>query len=410
MSLSFTIAKRYLFSKKSHNAINLISMVSVCGIAVATSAMVCTLSVFNGFHDVVQEMFGAFDPELKITPAKGKIFDINDPAVQQIAKMPEVAVFSECLTDNVLVKYGDKQMPAIMKGVPENFHRQVKIDSIIIGGTFVLSDNLNNYVSFGVRLANDLGVSASFIYPVEICAPIRNEKVNMANPAGSFSRELAYISSVFMVNQPMYDDHFLIVPISLARDLLRYETAVSSIELKLKDDVRIHEVQQKIREILGDEFLVKNRYEQQDESFRMMNIEKWMTFMILFFILTIAIFNVISSLSLLIIEKGKDIVTLRNLGASSKFISRIFLIEGWMIPVMGGLAGMVIGLFLCLIQEMFGLIKMGESSGIFVVDAYPVRVAAADLLYIFITVVVLGFFVAFYPVKRIRKQLKERDF
>jgi ABC-type lipoprotein release transport system permease subunit len=401
MRLPFIIARRYLFSRKSHNAINLISMVSVCGIAVATLAMVCALSVFNGFHDLVQDMFGAFDPELKITPAKGKVFDISDPAIQQIAKMPEIAVFSECLEDNVLVKYGDKQVPAVMKGVPDNFSRLTEIDSITIDGTFKLSDELNSYVAFGVGLVANLGVNASFIYPVEIYAPKRNEKVNMANPASSFSMEQAYIGSVFMVNQPVYDNQYLIVPLSLARELLRYETEASAVELKLKDHADIAGVQKKIRETLGDAYLVKNRYEQQENSFRMMSIEKWMTFLILCFIMVIAIFNVVGSLSMLIIEKKKDIVTLRNLGAGDKLITGIFLIEGWMIPVIGGLIGIAIGLILCLAQQTFGLLKLGNQSGVFVVDAYPVRVVASDVFFILITVVALGFLAAIYPVKRI---------
>jgi lipoprotein-releasing system permease protein/zinc transport system substrate-binding protein len=403
MRLSFIIAKRYLFSKKSHNAINLIAMVSVCGIAVATMAMVCALSVFNGFQDLVQDMFGAFDPELKIVPAKGKVFDINHPDIRNIRAMPEIAIFSECLEDNVLVKYGDRQVPAVLKGVAGNFNQLTTIDRTIIDGTFRLSDETNHYVTFGVGLATNLGVSASFIYPVEIYVPKRQGKINPANPASSFVMEQAYIGSVFMINQPVYDNQYLIAPLSLARDLLQHETAVSAIELKLRNPADISKTQQKIQRTLGETFIVKNRYEQQEASFKMMSIEKWMTFLILCFIMTIAIFNVVGSLSMLIIEKRKDIATLRNLGADHRLIARIFLVEGWMISVIGGCTGIFLGILLCLVQQIFGLLKLGNQAGLFVVDAYPVRVATGDVFFILITVVGLGFLAAIYPVKGIHK-------
>jgi lipoprotein-releasing system permease protein/zinc transport system substrate-binding protein len=373
-------------------------MISVCGIAIATLAMVCILSVFNGFHDLVQDMFSAFDPELKILPAKGKVFDSNAPEILQVKKMPEVAVFSECLEDNVLVKYDDKQVVAIMKGVPDNFNQLTNIDSILLDGTFKLSDEVNDYANFGRGLADNLGVNAAFIYPVEIYAPKRKEKFNIANPAQSFAMELAYISSVFEVEQPVYDNQYLLVPLSLSRELFQYETEVSAVELKLKENANLSKVQKKIQATLGDMFLVKNQYEQQESSFKMMSIEKWMTFLILCFIMTIAIFNVIGSLSMLIIEKKQDIATLRNLGANYKLITRIFLIEGWLISIIGGIIGVVLGIILCLAQQVFGLLKLGTQTGIF----YPVRIAAGDIFFILLTVIVLGCFAAIYPVSRIK--------
>jgi lipoprotein-releasing system permease protein/zinc transport system substrate-binding protein len=399
MPFSFVIAKRYFFSKKSHHAINLISMISVCGIAVATLAMVCALSVFNGFHDLVQDMFGAFDPELKILPAKGKVFDGNAYEIRQVKKMPEVAVFSECLEDNVLVKYGNRQAVSVMKGVTDNFNQLTNIDSILIDGTFKLFDGVNDYANFGIGLAANLGVSASFIYPVEIYAPKRNEKFNMINPARSFAMEQAYISSVFAVEQPVYDNQYLLVPLSLSRELFQYETEVSAVELKLKKNVNLSKVQKKIQAMLGETFLVKNQYEQQESAFKMMNIEKWVTFLILCFIMTIAIFNVIGSLSMLIIEKKQDIITLHNIGADHQLITRIFLIEGWLISVIGGIVGIILGIILCLAQQSFGLLKSG---GIFALDAYPVRVAVGDIFFTLLTVVVLGCFAAIYPVSRIK--------
>jgi lipoprotein-releasing system permease protein/zinc transport system substrate-binding protein len=396
MPFSFVIAKRYFFSKKSHHAINLISMISVCGIAIATLAMVCVLSVFNGFHDLVQDMFGAFDPELKILPTRGKVFDSNAHEIQQVKKMPEIAVFSECLEDNVLVKYGDKQAVAVMKGVPDNFNQLTNIDSILLDGTFKLSDEVNNYANFGRGLADNLGVNAAFIYPVEIYTPKRKENFNMANPNPAM--ELAYISSVFEVEQPVYDNQYLLVPLSLSRELFQYETEVSAVELKLKENVNLSRVQKKIQAVLGDTFLVKNQYEQQESSFKMMSIEKWMTFLILCFIMTIALFNIVGSLSMLIIEKKQDIATLRNLGADHKLITRIFLIEGWLISIIGGVIGVVLGIILCFAQQVFGLLKLGTQTSIF----YPVRIAAGDIFFILLTVIVLGCFAAIYPVSRIK--------
>lgn len=404
MSLSFKIAFRYLFSKKSHNAINLISMVSVCGISIATLAMVCAMSVFNGFSDLVSQMFSSFDPQLKITAKQGKVFDYHDSRIQSVIQMPEIEVSSECLEYQVLVKYRDKQVPANVKGVPDNFGSLTQIDSILIDGSFILRDEVNSYATLGIGLAHSLGINAGFIYPLEIYAPKREGKVNMANPSTAFNMEYAYIGSVFMMNQPVYDNQCLLVPLSLARNLFDYPTEVSSVELKLKEDASLSGTQKEIQKILGEDFRVQNQHEQQDAAFKMMNIEKWMTFLILCFIMTIAIFNVVGSLSMLIIEKEKDRTTLRNLGADNSLISRIFLTEGWLISMLGGISGILIGLFLCLLQQHFGLLRLGNQAGIFVVDAYPVRVEVGDILFIFITVSIIGFLAVLYPVNRLKNR------
>ena len=400
MNLSFKIAKRYLFSEKSHNAINLISMVSVCGIAVATLAMVCALSVFNGFKDLVSDMFSAFDPQLKITAVQGKVFDSNDSRIQTILQLSEVEIAAGCLQDHVLIKYRDKQVPATLKGVPDDFAKLSQIDSLLIDGRFTLFDGVNSYGTLGIGLARNLGVNAGFIYPMEIYAPKREARVNLANPSGSFNQEYAYIGGVFMLNQPVYDDQLIIVPLQLAKEILGYTSEVSSFEIKLKEGSNAGKTQKKIQEIAGKEYLVQNQYEQQENAFKMMNIEKWMTFLILCLIMTIAIFNVVGSLSMLIIEKKADIMTLRNLGADSSLIARIFLMEGWLISMLGGVIGIVIGLILCLAQQYFGLLRLGSQSGLFVVDAYPVRVEIGDVLFIFFTVMSIGFLAMLYPVRK----------
>ena len=406
MNLSFYIAKRYLFSKKSHNAINVISFVSVCGVAVATIALVCALSVYNGFNDLVSSLFGHFDAELKITPVKGKVFDPETEEIRAVKALPAVACYSEVLQDNVLVRYHDRQGVAVLKGVDASYEQLTQIDSILIDGSFKLADEVVNYANMGIGLAYALGINAGFVTPMEIYAPKRAEQVNMANPASSFHLEYAYIGSVFRTDQQLYDDSYLIVPLALARSLFDYEHEVSAIELKLHDPKQVAQTKQEISRLLGEEFKVQDRFEQQEDSFRMMQIEKWMTFLILTFILAIALFNVVGSLSMLMIEKQADVATLRNLGADNRLIRRIFLLEGWMISAFGAGIGIVIGVSLCLLQQMFGFISLGEAAGAFVIDAYPVRVAVGDIVTILCTVLAIGFLAAWYPVRYLAKRFR----
>ncbi len=399
MNLSFHIARRYLFSRKSHNAINIISGAAVCGIAVATLAMVCTLSVFNGFQSLVSGMFSLFDPEVKITPAKGKVFDSQLESILKIEHFPEIEGFSEVLEDNVLLSYYDRQVPATLKGVSNNFSKLVPIENALFDGKFQLVDSIgNSYATLGIGLASKLGINAGFVYPMEVYAPERNEKVNMLNPSESFKQEYLYLSGVFCINQPGYDENLAVAPIELARTLFDYDKEISALEIKFKEGTDIAKAQKKIEKALGDGFIVQNHYQQQEASFQMMNIEKWMTFLILCFILLIAVFNVIGSLSMLIVEKQKDVITLRNMGADNRLISWIFLFEGWLISVFGAIIGIVLGLSLCLLQQHFGLLRLGNTSGVFVVDAYPVVVEAGDVFFVFLTVLAIGFLGALYPV------------
>lgn len=404
MNFPFFIARRYLFSKKSHNAINIISMVSVCGVVVATIALMCALSVYNGFNDLVATLFGAFDPQLKITPRTEKVFDPTSASMQQVQALPDVAVFSEVLQDNAMVEYGDRQTIAVVKGVSDNFGQLTQIDSILLDGTFVLYDDVVNYATLGVGLASSLGAGAAFVTPLQLYVPKRNEKINMANPAASSNLEQAQIAAVFCLNQPVYDENYMIVPLSLARALFDYETEVSSVELKLKEGADVNQVKVKITELLGPDFLVQDQYEQQEASFKMMQVEKWITFLILCFILAIALFNVVGSLSMLMIEKQADVRTLRSMGASDKLISRIFLFEGWMISGFGALIGIVLGLVLCLLQQELGLLKLGDTAGAFIIDAYPVRVAGVDIITVFLTVLSIGLIAAWYPVHYLGKK------
>lgn len=404
MNFPFYIARRYLFSKKSHNAINIISMVSVCGVVVATIALVCALSVYNGFNDLVEGMFGSFDPVLKITPRSGKVFDPASPQMQQVRNLPAVLAFGEVLQENALVRYHERQQVATIKGVDDTFEKLTQIDSVLIDGQFILQDEVTDYANMGVRLATLLGVKANYSSPLEIYVPKRDEKVNLTNPASSFNLEYAYIGSVYMTNQQVYDEGFMIVPISLARKLFRYEKEVTAVELGLRPDTNVESVKKEIKAILGDHYLVHDRYEQQAASFKMMQVEKWMTFLILCFILSIALFNVVGSLLMLMIEKQDDVRTLRNMGADDRLIRRIFLFEGWMISGFGAFIGITIGLILCLLQQEYGLISLGQADGAFIIDAYPVRVEAFDILTVLATVLGIGFLAAWYPVRYMSKK------
>ena len=409
MNLPFYIAKRYLFSKKSHNAINIISGISVCGVSLATLAMVCTLSVINGFQDMVATFFTVFDPEIKVTAAMGKTFDVNDDRIKQLRSLPEIAVFTETLEDNAMVQYKDRQMMATIKGVQDNFEQLTSIDSVLYGkGEFTLHDEVVDYGVIGVELMSVLGTGVQFVDPLEIYAPRRGEKVNMANPAASFTKEFLFSPGVvFAVNQQKYDASYILTSLDFARKLFHYDTEVSAVELRLKPNQNIASMKGKIADMLGKDFVVRDRYEQQEDIFRIMEIEKLVSYLFLTFILLIACFNVIGSLSMLIIDKKEDVRTLRNLGADDKLISRIFLFEGRMISMFGAVTGIVLGLILCLIQQKFGLISLG-GDGNFVVDAYPVSVHWGDVLLIFLTVLIVGFLSVWYPVRYLSKRLLDK--
>ena len=410
MNLPFYIARRYLFSKKKHTAINIISGISVCGVALATLALVCTLSVFNGFQDMVAGFFTAFDPELKITIREGKVFEPQGAAFQEVRSLPEIGVWTETLEENAMVQYKDRQAMAIIKGVEDNFEELTSIDSLLYGaGEFILHDSIVDYGVLGVELISELGTGLQFVDPLQVYAPKRNVRVNMANPSASFNRDYLFSPGVvFVVNQQKYDARYILTSLSFARNLFNYDTEVSAVELKLKPGADVTAVQRKIARILGDEFVVLDRYEQQADVFRIMEIEKFISYLFLTFILAIACFNVIGSLSMLILDKREDVETLRNLGADDRLIARIFLFEGRFISLFGALSGIVLGLLLCYIQQRFGIISLGGGNGSFIVDAYPVSVHVTDVVLIFITVITVGFLSVWYPVHYLTRRLLKK--
>ena len=409
MNLPFYIARRYLFAKKSHNAINVVSAVSVCGVALATLALVCTLSVFNGFKDLVATLFTAFDPELKVTAVSGKVFDGQDARIQALRDMTGVEVFSELLEDHAMVQYNGKQEMVVIKGVQENFSQLTAIDSILLGsGERALNDGVTDYAIPGVGLASALGTGVRFLDPLEVYAPQRGAKINMANPAASFKMAYLYSSGLlFAVNQQKYDASYILTSLDFARNLFQYTTEVSSVELKLKEGADLSEVKPQIEKMLGGEFKVQDRYEQQADTFRIMEVEKLVSYIFLTFILLIACFNVIGSLSMLIVEKRNDVNTLRNLGADDRLITRIFLFEGVLISFSGAVAGIVLGLLLCLAQQELGIVPLGtgDTAASFIVDAYPVSVHFSDVALIFVTVLVVAFCSVWYPVGYLSKRL-----
>lgn len=407
MNVSFFIARRYLFSKKSHNAINVISIISVIGICIATMAMVCVLSVFNGFAGIIENQFNSFDPDLKITPAKGKVFDYNTETFNKALQTKGIDFISESLEENALIKYDERQVPILVKGVSEDFKLITDIDNLIIDGEFKLSEDGVNYAILGSDLAITLSVRAGFVNPVEIYAPKRDVSVNLANPTNAFSFDYLYIAGVYSLNQQGHDNLVAIIPIEVARELFRYENEVSSISIKLKPSASVKDVKAELKRILGNDFLVEDRYEQQKESFRMIQIEKWVTFLILAFILLIAVFNVVGSLSMLIVEKKEDIVSLQNMGASNRLITRIFLYEGWMITFIGIISGIVIGLTICLLQQHYGFIKLG-ASGTYIIDAYPVIVKFWDIITVFVVVSIFSLLTILYPIRNLRKNLNTK--
>ena len=388
----------------------MISLVSVCGIAVATMAMIVALSVFNGFGNLVETTFSAFDPELKITTVKGKVFNYHTDDFVIALQNPHIDFISESLEDNVLFRFNDRQVPVILKGVSEDFKYMTQMDKLIIDGSFRLREDVVDYATLGSGLAYTLGVRPGYIAPIDIFVPKRNVAVNMANPSAAFAQSYVQIGGVFNLNQPDFDEQMAIVPIELARDLFRYSNEVTSIDVKLKEGASVKRVRQSIAQDIGDDYLVEDRFEQQKESYRMLQIEKWVTFLILSFILIIAAFNVVGPLSILIIEKKNDIKILKSMGAADEIIAQIFLFEGWLISFSGIIVGVVLGVGISFLQQQFGLLKLGGTPGAYLVDAYPVIVKLSDVLLTFIIVCVICVSAIIYPIHNLKKQLTAKTF
>lgn len=407
MNLPFYIARRYLFSKKSTHAINVISAISVVGVAVATMALVVTLSVFNGFHDLVASFFTSFDPQLKVTPITGKAVAADDPVLTEIRRLPQIEVATETVEDMALAMYNGRQAMITLKGVEDNFDSLTHITEILIGdGTYELHAADLSYGIPGIRLAEMLGTGIRYQGAIKIYAPRREGQLDMADPTDGFVEDELYSPGViFNVKQAKYDRNYILTDIGFARRLFDRQGMLSALELRLKPGSDFEAVKAEIKRIADGRYYVRDRFEQQDDTFKIMKIEKLIAYIFLTFILVVACFNIIGSLSMLIIDKKNDVVTLRNLGADDRQITRIFLFEGRIISVIGAVIGIAVGLLLCWLQQTYGLVALGRSSGSFVVDAYPVSVHPDDIVIIFLTVIIVGFVAVWYPVRYFAKRL-----
>ena len=407
MNFPFFIARRYLFSKKSPHVINVISSISVIGVAVATMALVIVLSVFNGFHDLVASLFTSFDPQLKVVPVEGKTAPSDDPILTQIRLLPEVDVATETVEDQALAIYQGKQAMVKIKGVEDNFSELSHITDILYGdGTYSLHAANLEYGILGIRLAQTMGIGAQWDGYLKIYAPKKEGQLDLSNPGEGFVADSLNSPGVlFSVRQSKYDKNYIVTSIAFARNLFGQQGMLSDLEIRLKEGSNLNAVKAEMQKIAGTKYKVLDRFEQQEDTFKIMSIEKLMAYIFLTFILVVACFNIIGSLSMLIIDKKNDVVTLRNLGANDKQITRVFLFEGRMIAVIGAVIGIGLGLLLCLLQQQYGFVRLGESEGSFIVDAYPVSVHYTDVAIIFVTVIAVGWLAVWYPVRALSKRL-----
>lgn len=410
-NFSFYVARRYMFSKKSVGAINVISFISVAGVAVGTMALVIVLSVFNGFHDLVASLFTNFDPQIEVMPVKGKTINADAPELDRIRHLDFVDVATDVVEDQAIAVYGDRQRMVTVMGVDENFDQLTNISDILYGdGDFTLRVANLYFGVPGIRLAQDLGLGARWTDYLKIYAPVRRGQLtDLDTPTDGFVVDsLLSPGVVYAVNQNKYDRDRIITSIYFARQLFDQDGMLSSLQLRLKPGTDLSTAKREIKAAAGEKFRVLDRFEQQADTFRIMQIEKVLAYVFLTFILIVACFNIISSLSMLIIDKKNDINTLHNLGANDRQIQSIFLYEGRIISAVGALIGIGLGLALCGLQQAFGFVKMGESSGTFIVNAYPVSVHYWDVLVVFITVILIGWAASWIPARRLRKQILNR--
>lgn len=399
MNLPFHIARRYLFSKKSHNAINIVSGISIAGVAVVTAAMIIVLSVFNGFEGLVISLYNVFEAPIVIKPAEGKTMELSSIPLDEISKTEGIVGYVEVLEESCLLRYRDKQYFARIKGVSDNFKQLTEIDSMVIDGDGAMHVNGAPSAMIGSGVAYHLGASANDpLNPIQVYVPKRGSRATI-DPSKAFNVKQIFATGVFSI-QADFDLTYIITPISFARGLLEHETRVSAIELALEPTADIESTRELLQEKLGGEFVVKDRYQQNELLYKIMKSEKWAVFMILSFILMISIFNVIGSLTMLILEKKKDINILRSMGASEELIQRIFMLEGIFISMIGAVGGLVIGLAVCLVQIHFQIIKL-NTGGNYIVQAYPVEIQPMDVLYVFLVVGTIGLLAAWLPVRKI---------
>lgn len=392
-------------SKKGHQAVNIISIVAVCGVVVSTAALICVLSVFNGFRGLIMGKLAMLDPQVAITATMGKTVNDADSVINAITGIPGVERAIPVVEDQALAIYVDLQMPVRIKGVPDDYDTMNDMDSVIVDGEWKLRDQVSQYAVVGAGPAVRLMVRPEFLGMVRLYAPQRQGRVNLANPMGAFRQDSVFVSGIFQLQQNSYDADLIYVPLDMARQLFDYESEATQIEVKLVPGANEQQVMKDIGKALGNAYQVKNRLMQQREAYRLVNIEKWMAFLLLAFILVIATFNVISTLSLLIIEKDDSIATLRALGANDRQISRIFVLQGWLITLVGAVTGVVIGLILCLCQQQFGWLRLSGDPANMIINAYPVEVEWMDVLITLALVAAVGLLTSMVTALIMRRRL-----
>lgn len=402
MKTELKIAWRYLFAKKQFNAIHIITAISSAAVGVVTAAMICVLSVMNGFGVMVEQLFSQFDPDLRITAKAGKSFSISEEKKHALLELPCVDLLSESISETALVYFEDKQMPVQLMGVDTSFSALTGVENIITDGHYEVYDGAFDRAVLGQGLAWKLGIGARFIHGIQVYAPKREGKVNMLRPDANFNQERCFIAGTFAVNQQKYDDNLMLVDIGLTRRLLDYDsTEVTALQVDVNEAYSIKQTKREIASVLGDGYVLQDRYEQQEDFFRILRVEKLLTALLLIFILLIATFNGIGSLSMLIIDKQQDIRTLSHLGASDGMIRKVFVLEGWMVNTLGAIGGLIVGLGVCLLQEHFGLLKLGNGTE-YVLNAYPVAVQGWDIAMVCVVVLALGAISSWIPARKVK--------
>ena len=396
MNFPFLIARRYLFAKKSHNAVNVISAVSVVGVGVGTIALVIVMSVFNGFENLTKKLYSTFDPDLKITVAAGKNFTVDPAKLQLLQADPDVLSFSQTIEENVIVQYGDQQEIAVMKGVDDRYQTVSGIDTMMDEGGFDLWINETPHAVVGLIMAFKLRVGLNFITPLHFWI-VRNRPTISMNPERDLNDHYIFPSGKFAIDEEI-DSQYILVPIEFARSLLENDSITGAIEVKLRPGANEAQTQKRIAAIFGNKFDVKNTYQQKEMVYKILKSEKFVTFMILTFVLLIASFNVVGSLSMLMIEKKNDMFILQSMGTDRQMLSRIFITQGWMIVIAGAFAGLILGALVCWLQIEFGFFKV-FGAGTYIIDSYPVALRWSDFVMILIAVAGVSFLTIYFPVK-----------
>lgn len=380
-------------------------MISVLGVATGSMALIIVLSFFNGFEGLIKSVFNTFDPDLKVTIKEGKVFDAQNPVIDSIKTLNFVDVVCPTLEENVLLEYDKRKHPAVIKGVPIEFTEMSGVDTMIVEGEYLLKKGDLNYAVLGAGVSYYLSVGLNFIDPIWVYVPKRGGRISL-NPSKAFNKKYIFPKGIFQIQQEI-DSKYMLVNMEFARKLLSYSTEVTALEIKLKANTNLDKAQAEISELMGDDFVVKNQFQQHEVLYRVMKSEKFAIYLILTFILIVASFNIIGSISMLIIDKKDDISTLRSMGLDKRKLQNIFLYEGWMISIGGAIVGLIIGLTFCWLQQTFQFIKL-SSMGTFLIEYYPVEIQGFDVFTVFITVVIIGLIASWYPVKYfINRYLKE---